>query len=265
LVWPEQDRPQDYPIQHLSEADALQQQITDLKNQLAQQQKRLTRRSHRSHSSESTSSTSSDSSDDSKAATDEEDEGSCRRANNAWLKHAKQLDATVRATDAYASLNVTNDAFIAEWRRRLRPHRTTPQWIESEAERWVSLLAHAHRALLGLRQVDEKAIYASAKSLRLLIEFAGSLILQINRINGDGYNEYWEQLAIKRAKNRRGNGFVSLDHILSRITNNKKFNVQSRGNRRSHSNGAGVRASTPASNTGGGRGRGRSIQQTASQ
>lgn len=213
-------RPQQPSAQTDPQLQALQAEIAQLRSQ-------LTKRQGRRSASSTSSSSSSD--DDMCPATDEDDEESAKKANARWTRVERQQTSEERTAGSYSAGAFTNVQFIQEWRRRLQPTATTPEYYRPAIDRMIESLAIHHRLLL-LPFASNRSLYAAAKAMRVTLESAAILQLQINGITGEGITAFTESLSTARAKNRKGKAiFVGIDSLVRRLINGKKYRRQTKG------------------------------------
>ena len=155
--------------------------------------------------------------DDIVPATDVEDEASCMAALSRWSRVERQLGHSEKATGAFISSTLKMEYFESEWRRRLSLRHDSSAYLRSEVERSMLRLLLAYK-LVCAKHTSYKHAYEAAVLLRLEIEEACRLELQIAGTTHEGYDMFDTDVAAARAKNRRGkSSFIGLDGIVARV------------------------------------------------
>ena len=160
-------------------------------------------------------------------ATDEEDEISCGKSLRSWKGLEKGLEYHERSAGAFICTDRDVHTFVAEWTDRLRLRPSSPTYLGVQVTRQLCRLRTAFNVAASDFGVSYRVEYAARTNLRLQIEDAGQLMLQIAGVNADGYAEYFAQLTKHRRTNRqsaaRRGAYVGIDATIAEILRSSKF------------------------------------------
>jgi hypothetical protein len=150
-------------------------------------------------------------------ATDEEDEESCRTALAHWRALERRLDHSEIATGAFVATNLTRQDFIGEWRRRLRIRATSNDFHHTLVEDMITRLAAAFDvASTPWGQSNPVPEYAARKNLRLALEAAARLNLQLHGVKKEAFDDFAIKVRGARTKNRTSKSvFTGLDTLVA--------------------------------------------------
>ncbi len=225
--------------------------LTDLRDELKSlkaENEELRKKKNRKTRSPSSTTESSSSSDD-ECVTDEEQEDSCRKANERWQRIEKMVPYADRVTAPYAAAHVGLDMFITEWRRRLRLRPGSRDYLDAVVEVMIRRLETNYKLLIQTH--TETGLYLAAKSMRLSIEDAVRLQLQLTGAPSKAFSAFTDKIAEARNKNRRARSskhavYLTVDSVVHKLPEKEKDKPRS-SFRRHRSNSTTSTARGPAS------------------
>ena len=165
------------------------------------------------------------------APTDAEDNDSCTAAMLRHRKHEQQIEFRRRCTGAYTGTAMSAEAFNAQWHDRLRTKPQTPEFVDPIIDRTLEMLRISHK-LASHQHQSPTVAYAAHTMLRLCIENAAHVQLQIDRVPEKGHKVLDATLQAAYHSNRGGiKAFVSLDQAISKAKDAQPPSTKQSGTR----------------------------------
>jgi hypothetical protein len=135
-------------------------------------------------------------------ATDPNNEESCKKSLAFWTTTDRRLESTEQATSHMLSTELSRTTFEAEWRRRLRPRPSGPEYHYQLVEDMLVRLLSAFDCAAIHFADSPIAEYNVRKALRLALEAATRLRLTLQGVDSKAFPAFTEALRKARMKNR---------------------------------------------------------------